>query len=84
MEFCCSRESNDHEHLSIIKIIESYKQGFCIVIVSFDLLEARPGFLLMHTETNKVEYIKKEFMMDIAKAKGALMVMADQTVNLIT
>ena len=38
----------------------------------------------MHTETNKVEYIKKEFMMDIAKAKGALMVMADQTVNLIT
>ena len=63
---------NDLEPLSIIKISESYKQGFCIIIVSFDLLEARPGFLLMNTETNNVEYITKEFIMDIAKAKGGL------------
>ena len=40
--------------------------------MSFDLLEARPGFLLMNTETNNVEYITKEFIMDIAKAKGGL------------
>ena len=26
----------------------------------------------MNTETNKVEYITKEFIMDIAKAKGGL------------
>ena len=31
--------------------------------MSFDLLEARPGFLLMNTETNNV---------DIAKSKGGL------------
>ena len=60
------------EPFSIIKITECYKQGVCIVIVDFEVMDERPGFLLINKETKMVEYMTKEFIMNIAKEKGGL------------
>ena len=54
-----------------LKIVECYKQGFCIVIVEFEVCDERPGFLL-NNKNDKIEYITREFIMNIASNKGGL------------
>ena len=66
-----NRRLNMLEPFSIIKIVECYKQGFCIVIVEFEVCDERPGFLL-NNKNDKIEYITREFIMNIASNKGGL------------